>query len=97
VQNPFINELLHGPLTLIVWIDLDEGFWPIASIGVLPLNFIPDVGGSDPRKTSRKRTVLTDELITEAKYVVHLFIFPVAKPTDLLPMSAAPIDCFLIQ
>ena len=52
VQNSFRNQLLHRPLTLIVWIDLDKGFWPIAPICVLSLNFIPDIRSCDPGKTA---------------------------------------------
>jgi hypothetical protein len=52
VQDSLCNQLLYRPLALIVRVDLDEGFWPIAPISVLPFNFISDVWCGDPRKTS---------------------------------------------
>ena len=52
MEYPLYNKLRHRPLALIVWVDLDEGFWPIAPISVLPINFIPNIWRSNLGKTS---------------------------------------------
>ena len=95
MQATLPDQFLNGAAALVVGIDLDQRFGPVAAEGVFLLNLVCEVCGGDLREAAREGAVLVDQAISKLKDVLHatysllqkLSTFIATFPTSPVPQS----------
>lgn len=82
IQDALLHQLLHGPLTLVVRVDLHQRLRPVAALRVLMFYLGLDIGCGDTNETAGKATIAFDELVAELENVIH-------KDSSLIHLAAS--------
>lgn len=77
-----VSKLLDSGGKLIVGINLDEGFRPIAMLTIFHLDIVPDIRSSDGGEGSGEAFVLFNDRVSELEDVFQSL--PLAQETFLI-------------